>query len=39
MPESSLKTPITSVIVEENGVATKYNVSDSTWVVHAPAFN
>ena len=35
MPEASLKTQITSVVVEENGVATKYNVSDFTMVVHA----
>ena len=35
MHEAGLKTQVSSVTVEENGVATKYNVSDSTSVVHA----
>lgn len=37
MPDSSFKTQITSVVVEEDGVSTKYNVSDSTMVVHMRA--
>ena len=34
MPYTSFKTQITSVIIEENGLSTQYNVSDNTSVLH-----
>ena len=39
MSESSFKTQIKSIVVEEDGVATKYNVTDSTEITNSYAWN